>query len=47
VKLYQVNNSATFSDKPMGFEEFFNKIVEALGIIMDRHPKGRPRKMGS
>jgi hypothetical protein len=40
----QVNNSVTFSGKPMGFEEFLNQIVEALGIIIDRRPKGRPRK---
>ena len=41
----QVNNSVTFSRKPMtGPEEFFNQIVQALGIIIDRHPKGRPRK---
>jgi len=31
----------------MGFEEFFNQMVEALGIIIDRCPKGRPRKMKS
>ena len=29
----------------MGFEEFLNRMVEALGITIDRHPKGRPRKM--
>ena len=29
----------------MGSEEFLNQIVEALGIIIDRRPKGRPRKM--
>ena len=31
----------------MGSEEFLNKIVEALGIIIDRGPKGRPRKIES
>ena len=31
----------------MGFEEFLNWRVEALGIIIDRRPKGRPRKMES
>jgi len=31
----------------MGFEEFFNRMVEDLGIIIDRRPKGRPRKMES
>ena len=29
----------------MGSEEFFNRMVEALGIIIDRRPKGIPRKM--
>jgi hypothetical protein len=29
----------------MGPEEFFNRMVEALGIAIDRCPKGRPRKM--
>ncbi len=28
----------------MGFEMFFNQIVEALGIIIDRRPKGRTLK---
>ncbi len=41
----QVNNSVTFSGQPVGTEEFINRIVEALGIIIDRRPKGRPRKM--
>jgi len=45
--VYQVNNSDTSSGKPIGSEEFLNQIVEALGIIMDRRPKGRPRKMES
>ena len=41
----QVNNSVTFSGKPIGFEEFFNQMVVVLGItIIDRCPKGRPRK---
>ena len=31
----------------MGSEEFINRIVEALGIITDKHPKKRPRKMES
>jgi len=31
----------------MGSEEFLNQIVEALGIIIDRRPKGRPRKRES
>jgi len=41
----QVNNSVAFSRKPMGSEEFINQMVETLGIIIDRRPKGRPRKM--
>jgi len=43
--LYQVNNSDTFSGKPIGSEGFFNRIVEVLGITIDRRPKGRLRKM--
>ena len=43
--MHQVNNSVTFSEKPIGFEEFLNQMVEALGIIIDRCPKERPRKM--
>jgi len=34
-----------FSGKPIGSEEFLNQMVEALDIIVDRRPKGRPRKM--
>jgi len=45
--MYQLNNSVTFSGKLMGFEEFFNRMVENLGIIIDRRPKGRPCKMES
>jgi len=45
--VYQVNNPETFSGKPIGSEEFFNRIIEALSIIIDRRPKGRPRKMES
>lgn len=43
----QVNNSVIFSGKPIGPVEFLSKMVEALGIIMDRRPKGRPLKMES
>ena len=32
----RVNNSVTFSEKPMGYEEFFNHKFEALEIIIDR-----------
>jgi len=28
----------------MGSEEFLNRIVEALGVIVDRRPKGGHRK---
>ena len=43
--MYQVNNSVTFNGEPIGSEEFHNQIAEALGIIIDKRPKGRPRKM--
>ncbi|MCJ7790411.1 MAG: hypothetical protein MUP69_09615 [Candidatus Atribacteria bacterium] len=39
----QVNDSVTFSGKPIVSEEFLNRMVEALGITIDRCPKGRPR----
>jgi len=43
--MYQVNNSVTFSGKPIGPEEFLIQMVETLGItIIDRHPKGKFRK---
>ena len=45
--MYQVNNSVIFNGKPMGTEEFLDQMGEALGIIIDRHTKGRLRKMGS
>ena len=45
--MYQANNLLTFSGKPIGFEEFLNQMVEALGIIIDRRSKGRPRKIES
>ena len=41
----QVNNSVNFSEKPIGSEEFLNRMVEVLGIIIDRRHKGRPRKV--
>ena len=40
----QVNNSVTFTGKPIGPEEFLNKMIEALDIIIDRRPKERPTK---
>ena len=45
VQVCQVNNSVIFSGKPIGSEEFLNQMVEALGIIIDKRPKGRPGKM--
>ena len=42
-----LNNSGTFCGKPIESEEFLNRIVEALGITIDRRPKGRPRKRES
>ena len=46
--MYQVNNSVIFSGKPIvGSEEFLNRMVETLGITVDRRPKGRLRKMES
>jgi len=46
-KMCQVNNSVTHCRKPIGSEEFLNQMVEALGITIDRRPKGRPSKMKS
>jgi hypothetical protein len=43
----QVNNSVSFSGQPIVSEEFLHQMVEALGIIIDRRPKGKPRKMES
>lgn len=31
----------------MATEEFVNRMVEALGITIDRRPKGKPRKIES
>ena len=42
--MYQVNNSVTFNEKPIGSEEFLNQMVAVLGITIDIRPKGRPRK---
>jgi len=33
--MYQANNSIIFSRKPVGSEEFLNRMVEALDIIID------------
>ena len=43
----QVNNSVTFSRKPTGSEEFLKRMVETLGITIDRCHKGRARKRKS
>ena len=45
--MYQVNNSVIFSGKPIGSEALLNRMVETLGITIDRRPEGRPRKMES
>ena len=45
VQVCQDNISVTFSKKPIGSEEFLNRMVEALCITIDRRPKGRLRKM--
>ena len=45
--MYQVNNLVTFSAKPIGTEEFFNRMIKALGITVDRRPKGRTHKRES
>jgi hypothetical protein len=37
----------TFFGRPIGSEEFFNRIAETLGIIIVRSPKERLRKMES
>jgi len=42
-----LNNSVIFNGKFIRPEEFFNQMVEALGIIIDRNPKGRPCKRES
>ena len=42
--MYQVNNLVAFSEKPIGSEEFLKRMVEFLKIIIDRCPKGKPRK---
>ena len=44
VQVCQVNNSVTFTRKPIGSEDFLNQMVKALGITVDRYLKGRPRK---
>ena len=46
-RLLILSNSVTFSGQLMEPDEFLNQRVEALGITMDRRPKGRPCKMKS
>jgi len=45
--VYQINNPVAFSGQPMEYGEFLIRMVEALGITIDRRPKARPRKMES
>ena len=45
--MYQVNNSLTFHGKLIESEEFLNRMVEALSIIIDRSPKERLSKIES
>ena len=44
-KVYQANNPVTFSGKLIESEEFLNRMVETLDIIIDRRPKGKHRKV--
>ena len=49
-RLCKVNNSVIFSVKPIGPGSIWgisNQMVDALGITIDRRPKGRSRKMES
>ena len=41
------NNSTSHFLKQLVSEEFLNQMVETLGIIIDRRPKGRPRERKS
>ena len=43
----QFKNSVIFNGKPIGYEEFLNRMVVTLGITVDRRPKGISRKMES
>ena len=43
----QVNNLVIFSGKPIGCGEFLNRMVEALGITIDRRPKEKPCELKS
>ncbi|MBA7499260.1 hypothetical protein ES704_02000 [subsurface metagenome] len=46
-KACQANNLVTLCGQPKGSEEFFNRMVKALDITIDRRPKGRPCKRES
>ena len=46
-RLKQFNNLVFFKGKHKEAEEFLIQIVKALGIIIDRRPKKRPRKRKS
>jgi len=43
--VYQVNNSVAFSAKLIVSEEFLNRMVRALSIIIDMRSKRRAHKM--
>ena len=45
--MYQINHPTAFSGKPIEPEEFLNRMVVALGITIDKRPKGSPRKRES
>ncbi|MCK4376892.1 MAG: hypothetical protein KAV97_01600 [Actinomycetia bacterium] len=45
--MYRVNNSVIFSRKHIVSEEYLNRMVEALGIIIDRRPKEITHKIES
>ena len=42
-----LNNSVTFNGRAIKSEKLLNRMVEALGITIDRRFKERPRKMES
>ena len=44
-KACQVNNSVSLNGKPIESEKFLNQVVEAIGIIINRRPKGRSCEM--
>jgi len=43
-KLNWFSNSVFFNGKSKEAEDFLIQIVEASSIIIDRHPKGKPKK---